>query len=148
MRLLVHYAVLLFASSVLSCMGSISGDIGVRNGRLSPCPDSPNCVSSQTNDNRQYIAPLRYSSTEEEAKDRLLGVLKAMKRTEIVTDRGDYIHAECTSAVFHFVDDAEFLFDDSSKTIEMRSAARLGYYDFGVNRRRLEAVSAAFTGQK
>jgi uncharacterized protein (DUF1499 family) len=148
MKSLVHCTVLLFAASVLSCAGSRPADIGIRNGRLSPCPASPNCVSSQASDNRHYIAPLRYGETAQEAKYRLLGVLKAMKRAKIVTDNGDYIHAEFTSAIFRFIDDTEFLFDDTAKIIQMRSAARVGYYDFGVNRRRLEAVRAEFTGKK
>jgi uncharacterized protein (DUF1499 family) len=67
-----------------------------------------------------------------------------MKRTRIVEDTGAYLHVECTSAVFRFVDDVEFLFDDGSGTIFMRSASRSGYSDFGVNRRRMEAIRSQF----
>jgi uncharacterized protein (DUF1499 family) len=45
------------------------------------------------------------------------------------------------------VDDVEILFDDASKTIHFRSAARSGYYDFGVNRRRMEKVRGLLMGK-
>jgi uncharacterized protein (DUF1499 family) len=38
------------------------------------------------------------------------------------------------------VDDVEFVFDDESKTIHFRSASRIGYGDYGVNRDRMEAI--------
>jgi len=38
----------------------------------------------------------------------------------------------------------EFLLDDGSKTIHVRSASRVGYSDLGVNRRRVEAIRSRF----
>ena len=56
----------------------------------------------------------------------------------------DYIHAEFRSLVFQFVDDVEFYFPPEKSIIHVKSASRSGYYDFGVNRRRVERVRAAF----
>jgi hypothetical protein len=74
-----------------------------------------------------------------------------MDRVNIVTVESDYIHAEFISAFLHFVDDVEFCFDDENKTIHVRSASRIGYYDLGVNRRRVERIRNSFleptTGQ-
>jgi uncharacterized protein (DUF1499 family) len=42
-----------------------------------------------------------------------------------------------------FVDDVEFFFPDSA-VIHMRSASRVGYSDFGVNRKRLEKIRQLF----
>jgi uncharacterized protein (DUF1499 family) len=67
-----------------------------------------------------------------------------MKRSNIVTEQALYIHAEFTSAVFRFIDDAEVYIDDNQKVIHFRSAARLGYYDFGVNRQRMETIRQLF----
>jgi uncharacterized protein (DUF1499 family) len=39
-----------------------------------------------------------------------------------------------------FVDDVEFLFDDTNKKIHVRSASRVGYSDMGVNRKRVEEL--------
>jgi len=42
------------------------------------------------------------------------------------------------------MDDVEFLLDDGTKTIHIRSASRVGYSDLGVNRKRVEAIRARF----
>jgi uncharacterized protein (DUF1499 family) len=136
---------LMFA--LMACAGNRPENIGVKDQRLAPCPDSPNCVSSQATDEKHRIEALRYDGAKEEARERLLKVIKGMERSRIITDDGHYIHAEFTSAFFRFVDDGEFLFDDTGKMIHMRSAARLGYYDFGVNRKRLEAIRLGFAVQ-
>ncbi len=112
----------------------------LKNGRFTPCPDSPNCVSSQAEDPEHFIEPLRYGGDVREARARLLAILRAMQRVSIVTEEPHYIHAECTSAWLRFVDDAEFLFDEPRKVIHVRSASRVGYYDFGVNRGRIEQI--------
>jgi len=39
-----------------------------------------------------------------------------------------------------FVDDTEFMLDTENKLIHLRSASRLGYRDFNVNRERLESI--------
>jgi uncharacterized protein (DUF1499 family) len=67
-----------------------------------------------------------------------------MKRTKIISINDDYLYAECISSVFRFVDDLEFYFDDVEKIIHFRSSSRLGYYDLGVNRRRIEKIKAEF----
>lgn len=136
--------ILFLTAALFGCSGGRPANLGAVDGRLPPCPDSPNCVSSQSSDPRQFIEPLRYEGTRQEARDRLLAAIRGQKRSKVVTAGDHYIHAEFTSAVFRFVDDAEFYFDDVSKTIHMRSASRLGYSDFGVNRRRLEVLRWAF----
>ncbi|MDX5299597.1 MAG: DUF1499 domain-containing protein, partial [Gammaproteobacteria bacterium] len=57
------------------------------------------------------------------------------------TDR--YLHVEARSRVMRFVDDLELLLHPDTGQIEVRSAARLGYADFGVNRTRIEALRHA-----
>ena len=61
-----------------------------------------------------------------------------LPRTEIITETDDYLHAECSSAFFGFTDDLEFHLRPSEGLIAIRSAARLGYGDLGVNRKRLD----------
>lgn len=117
--------------------------LGVNQGQLALCPDSPNCVSSQAANEHQWVHPLRYESERARARAQLLAVLDGMERTEIVQADENYIHAQCRSAVFGFVDDVEFLFDPPG-FIQVRSAARIGYYDFGVNRGRVERIRVRF----
>jgi uncharacterized protein (DUF1499 family) len=59
-----------------------------------------------------------------------------------VTDH--YVHAKFTSRFFRFVDDVEFCIDDDLRIIHVRSSSRVGYFDFGVNRRRIERIRANF----
>ena len=114
------------------------------NDRLSPCPTSPNCVSSLSEDKSHYVEPLRYNGTLEEAREKLISVIHSMKRVEIITAEIDYIHATFKSALFGFVDDVEFSFDDQRKVIDVRSASRTGYSDLGVNRKRVEEIRKRF----
>ncbi len=127
-----------------ACTGSRPADLGAQNGRLRPCPDRPNCVSSQSEEPKHAICPLSYQGTRTDASQRLLKLLGSMPRVQVVTATPDYIHAEFSSLIFRFVDDVEFVFEDADKNIQIRSASRLGYSDFGVNRKRVETIREAF----
>lgn len=138
---------LLITLAVSGCAGTMP-ELGVNAGKLSPCPDSPNCVSSQSDSQEHQIAPLRYSDTKPEAHARLLAIVESEKRTHILTAEENYIRAEFTSAVFRFVDDVEFYFPEKQaegSVIHMRSASRLGHSDFGVNRKRIERIRGRFS---
>jgi uncharacterized protein (DUF1499 family) len=136
---------LIITAMMVACPGSRPKNPGVANGRLAPCPKSPNCVSSQSDDEKHYIAPIVYDGTLQETREKLIYVLQSMERSRIVKTEDTYIHAEFTSAFFRFVDDVELYLDDTAKTIHMRSASRLGKLDFGVNRKRMETFRAQFT---
>ena len=71
-------------------------------------------------------------------------LLEAEPQARIVTREPDYIYVEFTSRLFRFVDDVEFLFDDTAGVIHFRSASRAGRSDLGANRRRMESIRAAF----
>jgi uncharacterized protein (DUF1499 family) len=114
------------------------------NDRLSPCPTSPNCVSSLSEDKSHYVEPLKYNGTPEEAREKLISVINSMKRSEIVTAEMNFIHATFKSTLFGFVDDVEFSFDDQRKVIDVRSASRTGCSDLGVNRKRVEEIRKRF----
>lgn len=117
-------------------------NLGVQSGKLAPCPGSPNCVSSFSQDTTHKIAPLTYNSTSAEAMANLKTIIQNMERTTIVTEAENYLYAEFKSKLLGFVDDVEFLIDDSAKVIHVRSASRLGQSDLGVNRSRVETIRA------
>ena len=138
---------ILFLVVVIGLFGCSAGKpsgLGIRNGKLTDCPQSPNCVSSQSADGKHFIAPLSFQGPALEAKRHLIQILAGMKRVAIITDQENYIHAEFTSLIFRFVDDAEFLIDAQNQVIHVRSASRTGTSDLGVNRRRIEAIRKAF----
>jgi uncharacterized protein (DUF1499 family) len=122
--------------------GKRPNDLGVRDGKLAPCPNTPNCVSSQSADAVHKIEPLTYKSTPQEALAQLKQVIQSLPRTKIITETNNYIYAEFTSAIMGFVDDVEFYLDPEAKVFHVRSASRLGKSDLGVNRKRIEAIRA------
>jgi uncharacterized protein (DUF1499 family) len=106
--------------------------------RLAPCPDSPNCVSSDATDPSHRVAALELVIPAEAAWRMIPEAVKTLPRTEIKEASDRYLRAECTSLVFRFVDDLELELRAGEGTIAVRSASRKGYSDFGVNRRRVE----------
>ncbi|MEL6765152.1 MAG: DUF1499 domain-containing protein [Cyanobacteria bacterium J06607_6] len=118
-------------------------ELGVKDGHLSACPASPNCVVSQDADESHTIAPITYTSDRDTARDLLIKVIGVVPRTEIVEQTDDYIRVKSTSRLMGFVDDTEFYLPADESVIQVRAAARLGESDLGVNRRRLEQVRLA-----
>ena len=126
--------------------GTKPDNLGVNNGKLAACPNSPNCVSSQspTSDETHFIQPLKYTSTTEKALTDLKNVIESEDRTKIINESSDYLYAEFKTALMGFVDDVEFYLDSSTNTIHLRSASRLGQSDLGVNRKRIETIRTKF----
>ena len=124
----------------LGCSGTKPAILGVTEGSLAPCPDAPHCVSTQSEDDGHRMEPLSYTTSQAEAQEKLLNIIRPMKRTRIISIGKNYLHVECTSAIFRYVDDVEFYFDDEQQLIHFRSSSRIGYYDVGVNRRRMEKI--------
>lgn len=133
--------------TVFGCATSAQERKDAATGELSPCPDSPNCVSTKNKDPDRAMPPLPYVGTRQESMERLLRILRGMKRSTLVLTTATFLRAEFRSALFRFVDDVEFLFDDKERQIHFRSASRTGYYDFGVNRRRMNEISKNYRGE-
>ncbi len=111
--------------------------------RMAPCPDKPNCVSSRASDERHRIEPLAADGDPAEAFRRAAEAVRALPRTRIVTEEAGYLHVECVSRLFRFIDDLELELDADAGVIHVRSASRVGHSDLGVNRKRVERVRAA-----
>jgi len=134
-------------AAILSIMSTTlpAGEATTRT--LTPCPASPNCVSSQASDAEHFTEPLRFTGDATLAWNRLKSALGKESRLSIVEDTGSYLHAEAVSLVFRFVDDIEFILDPDAGVIQVRSASRTGYSDLGVNRRRVEHLREVFSKQ-
>jgi uncharacterized protein (DUF1499 family) len=126
------------------CAGERPTNLGVVKGRLAPCPSTPNCVSTQADDDLHRMESIFYTGSREDAQAQIRSILLEMEHVEIIADEPDYMHAEARSRIFGFVDDVEFFFDDLNKQIHFRSAARLGSGDHSVNRNRMQSVVNAF----
>jgi uncharacterized protein (DUF1499 family) len=125
----------------LGCVSDVSQSLGKDIADLAPCPNSPNCISSLSTEPRHAMPPIPYLKSGQESMDRLVRIVQGMKRAKIVSATPNYLHVEFRSALFQFVDDVEFVLDESARVIHFRSASRTGWYDFGVNRRRMTLIS-------
>jgi uncharacterized protein (DUF1499 family) len=110
--------------------------------KLPLCPNSPNCVSSQAIDENHFIAPFKIVADTEQVWIALKQALQNQTRTVITQESDAALNAEATSLIFRFVDDINIILDEEQKLIHIRSASRIGYGDFGVNRRRVEQLRA------
>jgi uncharacterized protein (DUF1499 family) len=128
-----------------ACAGERPNNLGVHGGRLTECPGSPNCVSSQATDEGHRIAPLVFSDDPAQAFARLKQTLGDRGDTTLIEERSDYLRVEFRTTLF--VDDGEFLLDGQQRLIQVRSASRLGYSDLGKNRRRLEEIREQFSSR-
>jgi uncharacterized protein (DUF1499 family) len=126
----------------LSFPGTRPSHLGVNNGQLAACPNTPNCVSSQASasDQEHSIAPIAFEGEGKGAIAKLKTIIENSERTKIIQADDNYLYAEFASQLMGFVDDVEFYADDSAKVIHVRSASRLGQSDLGVNRKRVEAL--------
>ncbi len=131
-------------ASLFSFSGTRPDNLGVEDGHLIPCPESPNCVFSQSSDALHQIDSLSYKGKSLDAFEQLKTVVETMENTEIITENNPYLYAEFTTPIFGFVDDVEFYIDQGDHQIQVRSASRLGESDLGVNRRRVETIRAMF----
>jgi uncharacterized protein (DUF1499 family) len=129
---------------ILSALARKPENLGVSGGRLAPCPDSPNCVSTRAEDPVHRIDPIAFDGPADLALARLKQAIATIPRMRIVSEHDGYLHAEATSLIFRFVDDVEFVVAGDEKRIDIRSASRVGRSDLGANRDRVEKIRQAF----
>ena len=113
---------------------------------LPPCPPRPNCVCSQSEEQRHAVAPIPLAGRAQiEALTLLTRIVSSLPGGEVVGRTEHYLHCEFTSRWLHFVDDVDFAVDPEAGVIHVRSAARTGWWDFGVNRRRVEKIRQLYS---
>jgi uncharacterized protein (DUF1499 family) len=111
-------------------------------GRLRPCPNRPNCATSDSSSDssgKNIIAPIRFQNSPEDAWQKIQ-LITARLGGDIRKITSTYLWATYTSKFFGFVDDVELRMEPENKVIHIRSGARVGYFDFNVNRRRIEKI--------
>lgn len=139
------YILMLVVVCVLFAVSSKSPPpptLGVEGDRLTPCSGRPNTVSSQAIESELHVPPLRMEGGVAETKAVVLEAALRLPRTTLFAEGEDYLRFECRSAVWGFVDDLEFHFNEREKLVHVRSGARCGFWDLGVNRRRVELLYA------
>ena len=141
----VAVLILFFALSWLTKSASAAGMVG---GKLTQCPDKPNCVCSEfPDDSAHAIAPIQIPSGRETSALSLVKDLLLEMGGEIQSETDSYLTTTFTSGFFRFVDDVEIRVDTKASLLHVRSASRAGYSDMGVNQIRVEEIRSLF-GEK
>lgn len=155
-RLLPLIAIVLASLLILAgqwglLKGKTPQDLGVHDGKLKPPSKTENSVSSQASLYPEHpmqayadIAPIGFSGDAGVAWTKLQKAVATLPRTSIITRTNGYLYVQCTTLLLRFTDDVEFVLDAANSVIHVRSASRLGRKDFGVNRKRIEAIRASF----
>lgn len=148
-------AALLIAAAVLGLVvlarrsARLPGARGLVEGRLAPCPASPNCVSSEDGaDPAHRVDPLPLPAAADPAArlEVLQSMLRACGATSVRADGATYLHATFATPLLGFVDDVELRVDEAARVVHVRSASRVGHSDLGANRARVERLRRAVSG--
>ncbi len=135
-----YFLALMLAASVSGCSSPKSDGQGLKPENLAGCPDRPNCVSSEAQDAEHAIHPFRLKNDPAAGWQAIRRVVDSLPRSTVVENTDRYLHVECKSRLFGFIDDLELQHDPKTAFIAVRSASRVGFSDLGVNRRRVEAL--------
>lgn len=112
---------------------------GLSDGKLRPCPDTPNCVCSEF-PGEHFISPILIAPlSPEQAMQRMTHAIRA-SGGRIEAQKTDYVHATFTTSIMRYVDDVELRLDSKHGLLHLRSASRVGHSDLGANRHRLEQI--------
>lgn len=112
---------------------------GIVDGHLLNCPDKPNCINTENPEQTShYLPPLDFPESKNEQIMTLAQTTLLEMGAEIVKVDNNYLAATFTSSLFKFVDDFELRLDNNTHKLHIRSASRVGYSDFGINKRRVK----------
>ena len=118
--------------------------LGVSGGAFNPCPDTPNCVSTMAapSNRSARVEPIAISGGGEAVIEELASWIEEHPRGSVETRRPGYLHATFSSPTFGFIDDLELYLPPQEELLHLRSAARVGRSDMGVNRERYAEIRA------
>lgn len=145
--LLVLFILILVGTFSMGIYSHKAPELGLHDGKLSPCSDKPNCVCSEYNtaNAQNRIQPL--STVGMENHIAWVSLMNAVKGSggSIRQHSDTYLHVTFTSTLFRFVDDFEARLDADNGTIHIRSASRVGHSDLGMNRKRVEKIRLEYS---
>jgi len=136
---------LVSAIFILSMKSRQAPQLGLQDGKLTPCGPRPNCVCSEYENGGEHgIEALDTANLTPEQAWYL--IRKAIDATggEIISQDDVYLRAHYTTDILRFTDDLEVRQDTTQRVLHLRSASRVGHSDLGANRQRVQAIQAEF----
>ena len=144
-KFLIVSVVMLIGLLMLSANSGPPPKLGVNEGKLTPCPESPNCVSTQSDSQDHKMEPITWKGTREVAVSRIKETIsRDFPGAALVEEGPGYLRYEFRSLIFRFVDDVEFYVVQEAGEIHFRSASRVGLSDLGANKFRMKKLVEGF----
>ena len=138
--------VLLLGGALTACATATVPGNSLVPAALAECPSAPHCVSSLAADEDHKLAPITLAQPADKAWPAVIEAVRSSERTTIVQQDAYYLHAEIASPWHFYTDDLELMLGAGGR-MDVRSSSRIGYYDFGVNRKRVEALREKLAAQ-
>lgn len=102
------------------------------------CGHKPNCVSSFEEREDYKISALKNVDGEwSDIKAKVVNILGSYTNSEVINEETGFIHFVVTSRILRFKDDVYFWWDSNARVLNMKSESRVGHWDVGANRKRL-----------
>lgn len=141
-RRLILFPILAIAGLYFLSLTSAQPDnLGVVDGQLAKCPESPNCVSTQSTDSDKTMPPIAIIDDGAQTLLKIKSTISSnCPSAKLITESDSYLHYEFTSLLFRFVDDVEFFANDKEQVVHFRSASRVGHSDLGANKKRMSKI--------
>ena len=107
-----------------------------------PCPDSPNCISSQADpdDTTHFMPAVKFSAAPADVIAEVTKAIEGSSGAKITDRSSSQVTAIFTTRICRFKDDVTFAVDAEAKELHFRSASRVGHSDLGANKKRLETL--------
>ena len=123
------FLVVIFLSIFINNQYTFAIEYTIDNNILSACSNPNNCV----------FESWKVSNVDKSFKE-LIEILKNTPRVKIINNNEDYLHALATSRIMKFTDDIEIKKFEKNNILEVKSKSRTGFYDLGVNKRRIKTL--------
>ena len=123
------FLVVIFFSIFINNQYIFAIDHTIDNNILGACSNPNNCV----------FESWKVSNVDKSFKE-LIEILKNTPRVKIIDIKENYLHALAISRIMKFVDDIEIKKSEKNNILEVKSKSRTGFYDLGVNKRRINTL--------
>ena len=98
-----------------------------------------NILGACSNPNNCVFENWKVNNVDKSFKE-LIQIVKNTPRVKIININEDYLHALATSRIMKFIDDIEIKKSEKNNILEVKSKSRTGFYDLGVNKRRIKTL--------
>ena len=143
-NMLISTTLIIIAFAGGLALFSKAGDApGLNNDQLTDCPSKPNCVCSENDRSLEhYIAPMPLLPEQQQQAMPAVKASIIALGGQIQEEKPHYLASTFSSKFLGFIDDLEIRIDTEQNQIHLRSSSRIGYSDFGVNRKRAASLKS------